>query len=131
MRLPVSFLSFVLACVAGIGVTQLYTPFAEWYLYEPAFGVGEATEMVGRRVRHSYLDKRFEVVKCPAGTDFDAIPEGACAAVRRGERGSIIRVEQFTPTQYFFVVRWDEPLRGGPAISYVDVAMHRFTLAGE
>lgn len=131
MRYLASILSFALACAAGIGVARAYTSTAEWRLYEPGFGAQEAAAMVGRRVRHSYLDDRFAVVKCPVGTDMDAVPEGACAPVGRGERGSIVRVEQFTPEQYFFVVRWDEPAQGTPSVSYVETTMHRLTIEAE
>lgn len=131
MRLTASILTFALACAAGFGAAQLYTQTAEWRLYEPGFGAQEAAAMVGRRVRHSYLDDRFAVVKCQAGTDMDAVPEGACTAVGRGERGSIVRVEQFTPEQFFFVVRWDEPARGTPSVSYIETTMHRLTIEVE
>jgi len=131
MRLTVSILSFFLACVAGVGMARLYTPVAERYLYEPGFSAEEATAMVGRRVRHSYLDERFAVVKCPAGTNLDAVPEGVCTRVRREERGSIVRVERVTTNQCFLVVRWDEPSQGEPALSYVDATLHRLTLGLE
>lgn len=131
MRFLASIFSLVLAFAVGIGAVSLYTLAAEWRLYEPGLSTREAEAVVGRRVRHSYLDDRFAVVKCQAGTDLDAVPEGACAAVGRGARGRIVRVEQFTPGQNFFVVRWDEPAAGTPAVSYVEATMHRLTLEVE
>jgi len=109
MRLPLSTLSFVLACVIGAGLVHLRTLTVEWYA--PAFTREEATTMVGRRVRNIYGADRFRGMKCPENG-------GVCADVRVGERGSIIRVEEVSPNRYFFVVRWDEPRQGEPMLSY-------------
>ena len=87
--------------------------------------------MVGRRVHHIYMDDRFEVVKCPASVDRDAIVEDICIRVGRGERGSIVKIEQFTPNQHFLVVRWDGTSQSEPMFSYVESTMYRLSLKGQ
>jgi hypothetical protein len=109
MRFPVSILSFVLACVAGAGLVYLRTFAVEWYM--PAFTGEETALMVGHRVRNIYWTDRFAGSKCPENG-------GACAVIKTGERGSVIRVEEVSPNRYFFVVRWDEPSQGEPMVSY-------------
>ncbi len=131
MRLRFSILGFVLACVIGVNVAYLWKYAVDWYLYMPKITGEEVTAMVGRRVRHLYLDDRFAVAKCPASIDIRAVAEGVCTGVARGERGSIIRVEEWTPQQYFLVVQWDEPNQGAPMLSYIDSAFHRFSLEAE
>ncbi len=131
MRLWFSILGFVLACFIGINVAHIWKYAVERYLYMPEITREETTAMVGRRVRHLYLDDRFAVAKCPASADLRASTEGVCVSVERGERGSILRVEEWTPRQYFLVVRWDEPNQGEAMLSYVDSAFYRFSLKVE
>ena len=109
MRLPTAILSFVLACVIGVGFAHLHTLAVEWYA--PAFTKEEASMMIGRRVRNIYWTDRSAGSKCP-------INGGICADVKVGERGSVIGVEEVSPNRYFFVVRWDEPRQGAPMLSY-------------
>jgi hypothetical protein len=109
MRLPASILSFILACIIGVGFAHLYTLAVEWYA--PAFTKEEALMMVGRRVRNIYWTERIVGSKCPADG-------GICADVKVGERGSVIGIEEVSPNRYFFVVRWDEPTQGAPMLSY-------------
>jgi hypothetical protein len=109
MRLSVSILGFVLACLLGIGISPLYTRTVEWCA--PAFSREEASMMIGRRVRNIYWTDRFSGAKCPA-------KGGVCAVVKVGEYGSVIGVEEVSPNRYFFVVRWDEPTGGEPMLSY-------------
>jgi len=109
MRLPVSILSFILACAIGAGSAHLHTLAVEWCV--PAFTREEASIMIGRRVRNIYWTDRFAGAKCPA-------QDGACADVKVGDRGSVTGIEEVSPDRYFFVVRWDEPSQGEPMLSY-------------
>ena len=128
MRLRFSIFGFILACLIGVNAAYLWKYAVDWYLYMPDISREEVTAMVERRVRHLYLDDRFAVAKCPASSDIRAVTEGVCKGVERGERGNIIRVEQWTSEQYFLVVRWDEPNQSEPMLSYIDSAFHRFSL---
>lgn len=109
MRLPTSVLSFVLACITGVGFAHLHTLAVEWYA--PAFTKEEASTMLGRRVRNSYWTDRFAGLKC-------LVNGGVCADIKVGERGSVIGIKEVSPNRYFFVVRWDEPSRGEAMLSY-------------
>lgn len=109
MRFPISILSFVVACVVGVGSVHLCTFAVEWYM--PAFTGEETAAIVGHRVRNIYWTDRFAGSKCPEYG-------GACAVVKAGDQGRIIGVEEVSPNRYFFVVRWDEPSQGEPMVSY-------------
>jgi len=109
MRLTTSIMGFVLACLLGVGFSQLYTLTVEWYA--PAFSKEEASKFVGRRVRNIYWSDSYRGQKCPADG-------GTCADVRVGECGSVIGFREVSPNGYFLVVRWDEPRQSQPMLSY-------------
>ena len=108
MRYPSPILSFVLAFIAGLGLTHLLTLAVEWHA--PAFAKAEAAAMVGRRVRNTYWADEFAVVKCPESG-------GTCVDVLAGERGSVVGVKEVSPGRYFLVVRWDKSGGGEPMLS--------------
>jgi len=122
MRLAISVLSFALTCAVGVGSVLLPMRVYEWYM--PAFTRDEAMPMVGRRVRNDYGTEDRVGMKCPERG-------GLCAKVKVGERGNVIGIKEVSPGGYFLVVRWDEPARGEPMLSYFGRMSRRIYLREE
>jgi len=49
-------------------------------------------------------------MKCPDG--------GFCKQIADGERGAIVGLERIIKSNYFLIVRWDEPHATGSYLSY-------------
>lgn len=95
MRWKSSTVSFILALT--VGVWLIPHPSQEDGL-APSFSKNEASEMVGREVRH-FRRQEFRVMKCS--------PMGHCVVVNDGEHGVVIGIEDVPDGGYFLKVRWD------------------------